>query len=179
VVEDFIVKREKFIDGLVITGGEPTLQPDLPDYIRRIKSLGFLVKLDTNGSSPKMLKELISQKLVDYIAMDIKAPLDERYHKVTGRPMDLKSVKESVREIINSGIDHEFRTTVCPSFLGEKDIEEIAAALVGAKKYVLQQFVPRDTLDPALEKVAPYPKEELERMAEVGNRYVKTALRGV
>ncbi len=179
IIEDFITKREKFIDGVVITGGEPTLQPDLPEYIRHIKSLGFLVKLDTNGSDPKMLKDLISQKLVDYIAMDFKAPLDERYAKVTGVPMDLESVKESIKAIYDSDVDYEFRTTVCPAFLDEKDIEEIARSIKGAKKYVLQQFVPRDTLDPALEKVAPYTKEKLEQMAKTCNRYVKTVLRGV
>jgi pyruvate formate lyase activating enzyme len=179
IIDEFLIKRQNFIDGVVITGGEPTLQPDLPNYIRHLKSLGFLIKLDTNGSNPQMLKNLLSGKLLDYMAMDIKAPLDERYYKVAAAQVDLNKIKESIRILLDSDIDYEFRTTICPAFLSEKDIEDIARAISGAKKYVLQQFVPKDTLDPEFEKIKPYPKEKLMTIAELCQKYVKTQLRGV
>jgi len=179
VIDEFLSSRQKFIDGVVITGGEPTLQPDLPGYIDHIKSMGFLVKLDTNGSNPKMLGELISRNQLDYVAMDIKAPLDERYYKVAAANVDLNKIKESIKILIDSGIEYEFRTTVCPAFHNEKDIEDIARVISGAKRYVLQQFVPKDTLDPEFEKIKPYTKEQLTEIAKTANKYVKTRLRGV
>ncbi len=179
IIDEFLIKRQKFIDGVVITGGEPTLQADLPNYISHIKSLGFLVKLDTNGTDPQMLKSLLSNKLIDYVALDLKAPLDERYEKAAAARVDLNKIKDCIKLLIDSTIDYEFRTTICPAIHTEKDIEDIARTIKGAKKYVLQQFVPKDTLDPAFEKVLPYSKEKLMEIANICQPYVKTVLRGI
>jgi pyruvate formate lyase activating enzyme len=178
-IDEFLVKRQKFIDGVVITGGEPTLQPELPNYISHIRSLGFKVKLDTNGSNPEMLEKLLEAKQLDYVAMDIKGPLDERYAKIVQAKVDLAVIIKSIRLLLDSGIDYEFRTTVCPAVLSEADIENIACAIKGAKKYVIQQFVPKDTLDPELEKVIPYSREKLMAIAENCRKCVNTIVRGV
>jgi len=178
-IDEFLDKRKSFIDGVVLTGGEPTLQPDLISYIKHLKSMKFLVKLDTNGTNPQILKELMSEKLLDYVAMDIKAPLDERYFKASGTQVDLNKIRESIKLLMGSGIDYEFRTTVCPAFHEEKDLIDIAKEIPGAKKYVLQQFVAKDVLDPNLLKIKPYSKEELSDLARSARKYVNTVLRGI
>lgn len=179
VIDEFLDKRRNFIDGVVLTGGEPTLQPDLIAYVKHLKSMNFLVKLDTNGTNPKILKELIANNLLDYVAMDVKAPLDDKYSLACGSKVELASIRESIKLLIGSNIDYEFRTTVCPEFIGEKEVVEIAGAIAGAKKYVLQQFVAKDVLDPKLLRVKPYSKEELSALARSAGKYVKTSLRGV
>ncbi|MFA4966917.1 MAG: anaerobic ribonucleoside-triphosphate reductase activating protein [Candidatus Margulisiibacteriota bacterium] len=178
-IDEFLEKRRNFIDGVVITGGEPTLQPDLMEYIKHLKSMKFMVKLDTNGTNPKILKELLSGKLLDYVAMDIKAPLDERYFKASGTRVDLNKIRESIKLLMGSEINYEFRTTVCPAFHEEKDLLDIAKEIAGAKKYVLQQFVAKDVLDPGLLKVKPYSKEQLSAIAKTCEQHVKTSFRGV
>ena len=179
-IEDFIKLRHDFIDGVVITGGEPTIHAWLPDLIKKIKALGVLVKLDTNGSNPNHLSTLLANHLVDYIAMDLKAPLHSRYHEAAGVKVELGKIKESIGIIMASGIDYEFRTTVVPTFLDEADIEEMAKEIKGAKKFVLQQFVPEHTLDEKLRIIAPYPKEKLLAMIEIAKKYVpNTIVRGV
>ncbi|MFA4905816.1 MAG: anaerobic ribonucleoside-triphosphate reductase activating protein [Candidatus Margulisiibacteriota bacterium] len=180
LIDEFILKRKDFIDGVVITGGEPTLQSDLPAYLRHLKSLGFLVKLDTNGSNPNMLKDLLGEKLLDYVAMDLKAPLNEKYLAATGASLDPGTIRQSVNLLMGSGIDYEFRTTVCPAFLKSEEVAGIAREIPGAKKFVLQQFVPKDTLDPGLLKVRPYSKDDFVKMAAVCREFVKnTIIRGV
>ena len=180
LIDGFILKRKDFIDGVVITGGEPTLQSDLPEYIKHIKSLGFLVKLDTNGTNPSMLKALLDQKLLDYVALDLKAPLDERYRTVTNSAFDPAIISQTVKLLLGAEIEYEFRTTVCPALLKGEDVLDIARAIAGAKKFVLQQFVPKDTLDPNLTKVTPYSKDEFVKMAAACREFVKnTIIRGV
>lgn len=144
---EFLTSRQGMLEGVCITGGEPTIHKDLSDFLSRIKSLGFAVKLDTNGSNPEMLKKLIDGELVDYIAMDIKGPL--------------QIPKKSVELIKDSGIDYEFRTTVVPALHTKEDILEIARELSPAKKYFLQQFRPGKNLDPLFEKEKTYPLEKL------------------
>jgi len=124
---NFLKKRKDKLEGVVICGGEPTINKELPNFIKKIKKLGFLVKLDTNGSNPKMLKKLIAEHLLDYIAMDIKAPLSQdKYEKATGVKINLEDIKKSIDIIKNSGIEHEFRTTVVPSIHTKEDIIQIA-----------------------------------------------------
>lgn len=179
-IDNFLSGRKDFIDGVVITGGEPTIHPWLPELIKHFKSLGMLVKLDTNGSNPEILSELLGHKLMDYIAMDIKAPLNEKYQEATGVGVDLSKIKESIRLIINSGIDHEFRTTVIPGLIGEKEIEDIAKEIIGAKKFVLQQFVPQHSHDPDLQKLSPFSKEKLLSLSAASKKHIpETLLRGV
>ncbi len=136
---EFLETRKGKLDGVCITGGEPTLQPDLVDFIKRIKELGFAVKLDSNGTRPDVLRELFEKKLVDYVAMDIKASLGN-YQKVCGAKIDLERIKLSVDLIKNSGVDYEFRTTVVPGLHSEKEFEDVAEWLAGTKKYILQKY---------------------------------------
>lgn len=135
---EFLDKRKGLIQGVVITGGEPTLQKGLSQFIREIKKKEFPVKLDTNGYKPDILEKLIKTKLLDYIAMDIKAP-SGKYSEICGIQVDMNIVKKSIALIMSSGIDYEFRTTVVPGFSID-DIKEIIGLIAGAKRYTLQQF---------------------------------------
>ncbi|MFA4857868.1 MAG: anaerobic ribonucleoside-triphosphate reductase activating protein [Candidatus Margulisiibacteriota bacterium] len=183
-----MLARKDFIDGLVITGGEPCLYPDLADFIKEFKDLGFLIKLDTNGSNPEILKKLINQKAgtpaqVDYIAMDIKAPLDEaKYCRATGAKIDLEKIKQSVNLLLTQSagaIDYEFRLTVVPDLINEADIEEIGRQLKGANKFVLQQFKAQNCLDPKFNTIKPYEKDVLRSFQLTLKQYIQnTILRG-
>lgn len=181
-IEQFLRERKDFIDGICLTGGEPCLhkRKGLYEFLRRIKELGFRVKFDTNGADPDCLRDIINLKLVDYVAMDIKGPLDERYHKLSGIRTDIEKIKESIRLIMGSGLDHEFRTTLVPTLLDEKDIQDIARALSGAKKFVIQQFVPDHAWDKSLRAVKPFPREKINVMVGAAKEFVANTLaRGV
>jgi pyruvate formate lyase activating enzyme len=181
-IDHFLEERKDFIDGVVITGGEPTIHPGLPELIRHFKDLGLLVKLDTNGTNPEMLKKLVTGnlKLVDYIAMDFKAPLNEKYDIACGTKVNLAEIKESIKLIMNSGGDYEFRTTVIPNLLGEAEIGEIAQTIAGAKKYALQQFVPAHSMIKEMRALGPHPAETILKLAEIAKKYVPaTIVRGV
>ena len=156
----FLKEKKGLLVGIVVCGGEPTIHKDLPNFIKKIKKLRYLVKLDTNGSNPKMLRDLIDKRLIDYVAMDIKAPR-EKYAKVTGRKINFKNVEKSIEILKESGIDYEFRTTVVPNLLKKEDILKIAHWISPAKKYFLQNFRPEKTIDPRFEKVKPYPTKYL------------------
>jgi len=160
---DFLESRKNKLDGIVITGGEPTLQDDLVDFIFKIKDMGFLVKLDTNGSYPDIIDNLIRNNLVDYIAMDIKAPF-ERYREITNVDVDLAKIKESIELIMNSNIDYEFRTTVVKSQLMMEDIVSIAKIIEEARLFVIQRFVPTKVLNPEFINETTYSKEELDNL---------------
>jgi len=162
----FLKSRKKIIEGVCVTGGEPTIHKNLPDFIKKIKKLGYLVKLDTNGSNLEMLKNLIDKKLVDYVAMDIKQSQkskvkSQKYDKATGVKVNLDDIKKSINIVKNSGIDHEFRTTVVPTIHTKEDIIQIARDISPAKKYFLQNFRPEKTLNPKFKKIKPYPQEFL------------------
>lgn len=178
---EYIRENNDFLDGVVISGGEPTLDKNLYLFLKRIKGLGIAVKIDTNGSRPEILDDLIGAKLVDYVAMDIKAPLDpERYIRATGGFSDVGKIRESIRVIIDSGIDHEFRTTVYPKAVFPEDVVEIAGSIRGADRYCLQQFRPIVTLDPEAGKVEPYSQKELREMHDAVKPYVKkVVMRGI
>jgi len=155
---DFLGKRKGLIEGVVVCGGEPCLNEDLPQFCQNVKNLGYLVKLDTNGSYPEMLKKLIDEKLIDYVAMDVKLP-KERYQEVLG--IDVKKIEESIKFLQDAKINHEFRTTVVPTVLDKEDIIKIARWLAPAKRYYLQNFRPEKTVEPKFEKLKPYPDEYL------------------
>lgn len=162
---DFLDNRKELLEGVVICGGEPTINKDLAFFIKKIKSLGFLVKVDTNGSRPNVLKKLIDEGLIDYVAMDIKAPR-EKYGEIVGN-LDgwndkmLRGIEKSINILKGSEIDFEFRTTVIPNLLKKEDILKIVHWIRPAKKYFLQEFRPEKTIDPKFEKVRPYPREYL------------------
>jgi len=163
----FLREREKFLDALCITGGEPTLQEDLPRFIERAKRLGLLVKLDTNGSHPEVLKELFDAHLLDYIAMDLKGPA-ARYDEMAGVHVDMAAITRSIRLIIDRAPDYEFRTTTAPTITA-KDIKEAVSLIAGAKRYFLQQFVVptgKDLVDPAWNQKTALPERELRALWE-------------
>lgn len=142
-------KNKEFLDGVMITGGEPLIVSleVMTEFMRKIKKLGLKVGIETNGSNPEMLEFLIKNSLIDYIAMDVKAPLSrEKYNRLAGEKVDLKKIKKSIKIIIDSGIDSEFRTTVVPGLLDKNDILEIVKEIKGAKKYYLQKFQPGTTI---------------------------------
>lgn len=170
-VISFLDKKKKWLDGVVFTGGEPLLHKELPLFIKRIKEMGFLVKIDTNGSNPKMLKELIDNKLVDYVAMDIKAPL-EKYDKIVGVKSDKEKIKESIDILKNSDIDSEFRLTCVPTLHTKEDIRKIGEWLEGSKRMFIQQFQPKEKMiDKSLLKVKPFSKEELLEFKKILEPY--------
>lgn len=140
----FLKKRVGVLDAVVITGGEPTLHPDLVDKIIQIKNLGYLIKLDTNGTNPEMIKELVNLKLIDYVAMDVKNSFS-KYNLTSGFNGDLSKIKESISYLIENHIDYEFRTTIIKEFHSLDDIKEIALMLSGAKKVRLQLFKDSET----------------------------------
>jgi len=179
-IEAFLKEHDDFIDGVCITGGEPTMESGLEDLMQKIKDMGFKVKLDSNGSRPEIIKDLVGKGLVDYIAMDFKMPLDERYSKPTGIKPDIEKLKESVDFIMNSGIDHEFRTTVVPTIHEKEDIVEIARFLGTEEKYALQQFNPVNTWDLDMRELKPYTHEEFMEIAEQCKPLVgKLSVRGL
>lgn len=175
----FLRERQGLLDGVVITGGEPTLQEDLAAFARKIKKMDFLVKLDSNGSHPERLEELISQGLIDYIAMDIKAPL-RRYEEVINVEIQTRKIHRSIELIKDQAPEYEFRTTVVPDLIDIHDITRISK-LIGKVKYYIQQFEPEGkTINPAYMEKEPYSEEHLQKMCQEAEKYVSTCeVRGV
>lgn len=169
----FLTERFGRLEGVVITGGEPTLHPDLPYFIKRIKDIGYLVKLDSNGTNPDMLEQLIRDKLIDYIAMDIKAPAS-RYEDVVGVSLDYKNIEKSAKIIMSSGLPYEFRTTVVPGLLAEEDFEEMGRTIQGADKWYLQHFK-SDTglVNEGFERRNGYSAAEMDEFAVICRKYAK------
>lgn len=162
----FLANRVGLLDGVVISGGEPLIQPGLDDFIWKVRNLGLNIKLDTNGYSPDGLAELLRQGLIDYIAMDVKAPPD-KYSLLAGQAMiDVSRIERSVEILMRGQCAYEFRTTVVPGLLDAADIDAISRWIRGARKYVLQQFRPLHTLDPDLHTVEPYPVRALHEMMD-------------
>lgn len=174
----FLKKRSKILDGVCITGGEPTLSKGLSEFICEIKKIGLAVKLDTNGTSPKLIKELLERELLDYIAMDIKSSI-EKYALTAGRPeVNTDVIRESVEIIRNSGIPYEFRTTVVKELHEKQDFVEIGKWLAGVKAYYLQAY--NDSSDVLMPGFHSYSYDELEEIRQILLPYVEnTAIRGV
>ncbi len=174
----FLEKRKGVLDGVCITGGEPLLQKELPALLESIKNMGFLVKLDTNGSFPETLAELIDKGLVDYVAMDIKNS-PRRYAETIGKERyDLSKVEKSIALLLTGKVDYEFRTTVVAQLHDEESFREIGKWIQGAKRYFLQCFAPRDSvLQPGLDAPS---EADIHRYAEIARFYVpETGVRGV
>ena len=162
----YLNTRKNKLDGVVITGGEPTLQKDLHTFIQKIKDLDFCVKLDTNGTNPNVIKQLLDLKLLDYIAMDIKAPL-LKYKKIIDTDVDISEIQNSLDLIMSCGLDYEFRTTVTEALLTVDDFDEIGATVEGAKKYFLQNFVYSKILDETFKDAKPFSQADLERIVKI------------
>lgn len=173
-VFEFLKTRQGKLDGVVITGGEPCLQKDLPEFIKQVKELGFAVKLDTNGSFPEMLEKVLPD--LDYVAMDIKAPL-EKYSQIVNVDVDTSKILKSIEILKNGGVDYEFRTTVVKSQLSFEDFEKIGQLIQGAPRYYLQKFVASKILDKGLENEKTYSTEEFERIIDILKPYVKAEVR--
>ena len=172
-VYSFLESRKGQLDAVDVTGGEPIQHSDLSEMLKKIKEMGFLVKLDTNGSNPEMLKKFLKEENVDYIAMDIKAPFED-YKKITGVPVDIEKIKKSINLIINSGLSHEFRTTVAKSLTNFDDLRKIAKSIEGADNYFLQRFVSARKLnDESLANEMSYSEEELKGLATGLSSFVK------
>ncbi len=176
---DFLKKRKGFLDGVCVTGGEPTLQKDLPEFIKKIKKMGYLVKLDTNGYQPKILTNLLEDNLLDFVAMDIKTS-PQKYQQAVGKKIDVQKIFKSVELIKNSEINYEFRMTVVPKLAKLEDIKKISQWLDSVKSFVFQQFRNDKVLSPAYKKVKPYSEDQLEEFVAVAKEHFeKVELRGV
>lgn len=178
-LEAFLKKRAGLLDGVAVTGGEPTLRAELPELLRLVRSYGYQTKLDTNGTRPEVLRSLFGEGLVDYVAMDIKGS-PARYSEAAGCPVDLGAIEQSLALLRerDGTVEHELRTTVVRGLHNESDMEAIGRWLQGEKRYFLQSFVNSGALiDPTTEGVTP---DELRRYLEIVRRYIPNAqLRGI
>ena len=177
----FLHKRRGKLEALVVTGGEPTLQTDLPAFVRRVKDLGYLVKLDTNGSNLAMLKGLVQDRIVDYVAMDLKTSWQD-YPKVQPT-VKLTQIKESIIFLLQgkkpTGFHYEFRTTLFPPLVAEDNFELMVQIIAGAERYALQQYQPLATLSSDLEKMV-YPERVIQGFKKIAEKYVgKVEIRGI
>ena len=165
-VVSFLTQRRSVLQGVTVTGGEPTIQTDLPLFLKTVKDLGFLVKLDTNGSRPDVLSRILQENLADYVALDIKTSLS-RYRQACGVDLDPACIEASVRILLASSIDYEFRSTAVRPFIDEDVLADIHKLLHHPRRYSLQEFVPRDHLiDPALLDQRQYTSDEFRALKE-------------
>ncbi len=177
-VETLLERHKNWIEGVCITGGEPTLHEDLPELCSKIKKMGFQVKLDTNGTSPVLLKKLLKRHLIDYVAMDIKAQLTtQKYSRACGVNAKklLENVKESIETLLECNIDYEFRTTIVPTIHDLEDMELICYSLEGCKKYVLQKFdvsLGKETLNQEFMKLKPFTDEDMQKFLAVAQKLI-------
>jgi len=173
-----LTARIPFIDAVVISGGEPTLAPGLEGLLREIKNLGLSVKLDTNGLLPEVLEKLMSRELLDFVALDIKtAP--SRYGELHNMPVDSRLLERTIRLLIESPLEHEFRTTCVPGLVEERDIEAMGTAIAGAQNWILQQYVAGHALNAAFRDLEPYSTQTLDRFVQLASVFVAgVSLRG-
>ena len=169
----FLKERTGKLDAVVITGGEPTIQPDLPEFIKKIRELDFMVKLDSNGTNPAMLEELLDLGYLDYIAMDIKGPAG-KYDLIAGSQPDLLSIGKSIKMIMASGLPYEFRTTIVPELILLEDVDDIGSQIKGADKWFIQKFRSDiDLVNHRFEGVQSYSDADMRKIKEIAERYVK------
>lgn len=168
----FLDRRKKYIEGVCITGGEPSIQPDIIDFIKKIKERKFKVKFDTNGSIPEIIEILLKENLVDYLSLDIKGPF-EKYQIITNVNVDIVKIKKSIDLVKNSKIEYEFRTTVVKNQLEISDFEKIGEIIKGTKKYYLQKFIPSKLVNPEFMKEKTYDENELKEIKEIMEKYVE------
>jgi pyruvate formate lyase activating enzyme len=177
---DYLKGRTHQLEGVCVSGGEPTIHPDLPVFIRKLKALGYNIKLDTNGSNPDMLQGLIDEGLLEYIAMDIKGPIG-LYSQIVNMKINESDILRSISIIKNSKVRQEFRTTVLPEFHQDADIDSVGCMLRGAQHYSLQQFrASEGVLNPQYQDAQSYTRAELNGMAKKFEPFVKkVTVRGI
>jgi len=163
-VLEFLKNRKKYLSSVVVTGGEPTLQKNLIPFLKKVKGIGFKIKLDTNGTRPEVLKKILEESLIDYVAMDVKTSYD-KYFMIGIK--NAEAIGESADLIKKSGVKHEFRTTFAPGIVSQEDIPKICEIIKNCKKYVIQQFIPEKTLNKEFSKVRPFSKKELEDFKKI------------
>jgi len=172
-------ERRSFIDGVVVSGGEPTLDPDLLRFLREVKGLNLEVKLDTNGLMPDVLEAILAENLADYLALDLKTAID-RYPELHHASVDCDALRKSIRLILDSPVDYEIRTTCAPGLVETADLENIGQTIRGARQWVLQQLVPRHSMVEAWRDVQPHSEERLNEFVELAEGFVeKVSLRGL
>ena len=176
---DALQQRVGFIDGVVISGGEPTLAPSLAATLMQIKQLGLAIKLDTNGLRPDVVADLLAKHLLDYVALDVKtAP--ERYGELHHRPVALGALAQTVELLRSGAVDYEFRTTCVPGLVEEQDIQTLGRLLHGGRRWVLQQFVAEHAMDDAMQQCTAFPAQVLHGYAEIARAHVaQVELRGL
>ena len=167
---NFLDLRKGWLEGICVTGGEPLLHDDLETLLSLIKERDLLIKIDTNGSFPSKLEALIQKELVDQIAMDVKAPL-EQYHEVTGVKVEKENILQSIDIVKNSGLQYVFRCTVVPGLIGPEDIEKISLLIKDADVFQLQQFVPANPIDSDYLQIKPFSREEVLGLAKIAEPY--------
>ena len=174
----YLEKRRGLLDGVCVTGGEPLLRPSLPDFLRKVRALGYAIKLDTNGTMPDRLRELLKEGLLDYVAMDVKNALS-RYGETVGiLPFDVTPIEKSIDLLLSGTVDYEFRTTVVKELHTVEDIAALAERIRGARRYFLQGFV--DSGDLLSENLSAVSKETMEKMRDAARVFVPaTEIRGV
>ena len=173
-VVDFLIQRKKYLDGLVITGGEPAMQNDLLSFCKKMKEIGYSIKLDTNGLCPDVIRDLLDNEVVDYIAMDIKGPLDN-YKKFCGVQIDADNIKKSIKIIRGSGLPYEFRSTLVKGLHSKTDVDLMAKEIKGAKAYFLQNFSSQsEPLDKEFGG-RPFDLKAMEEFRGVASQYVKNS----
>lgn len=175
----FLKERRNFLEAVAITGGEPTLNKELPDFLKKIKKLGYFVELETNGTNSQMLEILISKRLIDYVAMDIKHALEyKKYREITGGVLTKKAFKEilsSIQLLLKEKIEYEFRTTLLKEFHQKEDILDICQKIKGARRYLLQNFSKNETI--SKRTFTPFPQEEIEEIIREGKEFVNIQFR--
>jgi pyruvate formate lyase activating enzyme len=165
--------RKRFIDAVVITGGEPLIHEDAPLFLRKLKERDFSVKLDTNGFFPKRLKKCLDY--IDYVAVDVKTSL-EKYPMLGAKESEIGNLLETIRMLKGSTVDYEFRNTVVPTIVEEEDIIKIGRLVEGAKRFAFQQFIPENASDERFRKIKPYEPKIIERFSEIMKKYVEEVI---
>ena len=175
-IYNFLKERKNYLDAVLLSGGEITIQPDFIGFVKRIKQLDYSVGIETNGSEPDVIRELISNKLVDFIAMDIKSDL-ENYEKAAGVKLDNEKIKKSTEMIKKSSVDYEFRTTVVPGLFNEETATKIGEWLKGSKRYILQQFNnDKDMINKNFKRKKPYTADKLKKFKKILAPYIKNVM---
>jgi pyruvate formate lyase activating enzyme len=172
-IEKKLTAKKGWIDGVVLTGGEPLVyENEVTEICAKAKAMGFLVKLDTNGAYPKKLQKVINAKLLDYVALDIKAPLNEKYSLATGKQCNVRIIKESLEVLKKNRVDYELRTTCVPGLIDEDAIRDIGTTIKGAKRWFLQQYVPTNAYLEKYRTLPPLKASQVERLLQVAREYI-------